>query len=95
MSYYKLLLLTQAYTEGTKTNKEKEVEEKENLRTMSAKGERKIKGKEMHLLICQNNLSLRSLQNPHAVKATSQISLSNPDTCPFPQRARFLLSATL
>lgn len=39
--------------------------------------------------------SLRSLQNPHAVKATSQISLSNPDTCPFPQRARFLLSATL
>lgn len=59
MSYYKLLLLSQAYTEGTKKqNKEKEVEEKENLRTMSTKAERKIKGKKMHLFICQNILKV-------------------------------------
>lgn len=61
MSYYKLLLLSQAYTEGTKKKqKEKEVEEKEkeNLRTMSTEAERKIKGKKMHLFICQNILKV-------------------------------------
>lgn len=58
MSYYKLLLLSQAYTEGTKKQKEKEVEEKENLRTMSTEAERKIKGKKMHLFICQNILKV-------------------------------------
>lgn len=61
MSYYKLLLLSQAYTEGTKKtkqNKEKEVEEKGNLKTMSAKAESKIKGKKMHLFICQNILKV-------------------------------------